>query len=430
MCLYPIVKFACCDIQFHADEHLPIVKFCPRGHPDTIRERFRGCPVRQPHECNDLFRLPIKCPGHKLQWLTQMDLNDECQEMDRELFEAGVSEHLRFRYREKMGRAFEMVAKCAQLMEAERLQAWKVKIFCTGATLELLGNAIVGSDAKSLDYSVLEKLRERLVRHINAEAQQLKEDAIRRGGRSSLEQVELGPEGELVQGESQSTQTQTWMSSLNPPQSPSIPVERGRGPALDAEPPIGTTINPIPAPNPPLLDNMQRLSRELLPGRPSPRFLAMAFSPAQDPFHQDPAPIFPFPVLPPAANRFPPPFVPSQNVGPGLGLGEVNNDNLPHLISQFPLSPERQFQVRQGLLLNTQMQVNQSTVGDGQFNQGLGLSLDHVPGGGITCSMHDMASFGMVEDHASEELTRASVGEAAFGGGEQCLTQAPVQMDE
>jgi hypothetical protein len=190
MCLYPLIKFACCDAQYKptTPDLQPIVKFCPRGHPDTIREPFPGCDVREPHECGGFFRLPIQCPRHKLEWLTAMDLNRECQATDAALAEAGVSEALRFRYRDKMGRAFEMVVKCAERMEAERLQAWKVKMFCAGAALELLGTAIVGSDAKPLDYGVLEGLRERLIRHINTEARQLMEEVGQEQGRGSTSQ--------------------------------------------------------------------------------------------------------------------------------------------------------------------------------------------------------------------------------------------------
>jgi hypothetical protein len=443
MCLYPIVKFACCDTQFRPDGGLPIVKFCARGHGDTIREAFPGCAARQPHECHDLFRLPVKCPDHKLQWLTRMDLNAECQAMDAQLRAAGVSEHLRSRYRDKMGRAFEMVVKCAQLMEAERLQAWKVKVFCTGAALELLGTAIVGSDAKPLDYSVLERLRERLVRHINAEAQQLKEDAIRRGGGGgrSPEQVELGPEGEWIQ-------PRTWSSSaLSPPQSPSPAAEGGRGgPAMDGVPPIDTAITTttttttttIPGPDSPLLDDMQHLlSREFLPGRPSPRFpTTTAFSPSSHlSFHQEhPGPTFPFPVIPLSANnRFPPPpLMPSQHhVGPAfrLGGGVSNDNNVPHFISPYSVAPERQFQVKQGLLLPThmQMQMQQSAVSDGQFNPALGFFADdNMYGGGFSgISSHTLASFGSTAEEddpekTSDELARASAGEGeAFAGGEQ-----------
>ncbi|KAK3306503.1 uncharacterized protein B0T15DRAFT_509874 [Chaetomium strumarium] len=438
MCVYPIVKFACCDTQFRPDEGLPIVKFCPRGHGDTIGEPFPGCPVRQAHECHDFFRLPVKCPDHKLQWLTRMDLNAECQATDRALGEAGVSEPLRRRYRDKMGRAFEMVVKCAQLMEAERLQAWKVKVFCTGAALELLGTAIVGSDAKPLDYAVLESLRERLVRHINAEAQQLKEDAIRRGGRSpeEAEHPGLGTEREWFR------QSQSRTSASSPPRSPSPAADCRRVPALEgAPPPIGTAITTTPAPNLPLLDDMQQhTSREFLPGRPSQRFLTMAFSPPQAPFHQDPAPIFPFAVLPLSANRFPPgppSFMPSRDVGPAFSLGGVSNgtctDNLPVLppfISQYPmplpLSPERQFQMQQ------------SAVTDGQFvDPVLGFSAGYMPRGGLGGDMYDMMSVGIGEDEASDDdlghLARAEEGAFAFDGGvvERCLmSQAPAQMEE
>ncbi|KAK4097810.1 hypothetical protein N658DRAFT_510055 [Parathielavia hyrcaniae] len=212
MCYYPIVKFACCDAQYKPSEELPIVKLCARGKGYTIRRAFifPGCGAREPHACSDFFRLPIRCPRHKLAWLTAMDLNGECQTTDAALGRAGVGEALRFRYRDKMARAFEMVVKCAERMEAERLHAWRVKVFCTGAALELLGTAIVGSDARPLDYSVLEGLRERLVRHINEEARLLMEDAATEGRCASAqeeEEVEEGDDEEVLVWETTSTLT-------------------------------------------------------------------------------------------------------------------------------------------------------------------------------------------------------------------------------
>ncbi|KAK4121661.1 hypothetical protein N657DRAFT_692172 [Parathielavia appendiculata] len=267
MCLYPIVKFACCDAQYKPTEELPIVKFCPRGHPDTIRRPFPGCDVREPHECNDFFRLPIKCPRHKLEWLNAMDLNAECQETDARLGEAGVGEELRFRYRDKMARAFEMVIKCTERMEAERLQAWKVKVFCTGAALELLGTAIVGSDARPLDYSVLEGLRKRLIRHINEEAGQLMEAAAQeRRCTSAGEDVEE----ESIQ-ESEDT-TRTLTSSLYPSYSGGT-----SGCAMDISSswdPIYDGI-PVSTDTPPILET-QSSTGALLSYQQTPRFLTSA----------------------------------------------------------------------------------------------------------------------------------------------------------
>ncbi|SPQ23867.1 feb01789-79ff-4868-8e14-676ee08708d5 [Thermothielavioides terrestris] len=313
MCLYPIIKFSCCDMQYKPTDEPPIVKFCARGRPDTIREPFPSCEVRQPHECNDFFRLPIKCPEHKLQWLNAMDLNDECQAMDARLRDAGVGALLRLRYRDKMARAFEMVAKCADRMEAERLQAWKVKIFCTGAALELLGTAIVGSDAKPLDYAVLERLRERLLRHINAEAEQLREEA-ERGGAASPRAGCRAAQGEGEE-EEQMTTTQPWAAAgPSPPaqSSPPAAAEHRSCTALVGDPDEAIHNSPLVSAGAlhPLL------ARDLLSRQPPPApFLSFPQQPhfPSTLFEPEPVPLFSVPPLP---SQYSPAFLPSAGISP------------------------------------------------------------------------------------------------------------------
>jgi hypothetical protein len=324
MCLYPLIKFACCDAQYKptTPDLQPIVKFCPRGHPDTIRAPFPGCYVREPHECNDFFRLPIKCPRHKLEWLTAMDLNRECQAMDAQLAEAGVSERLRFRYRDKMGRAFEMVVKCAERMEAERLQAWKVKMFCAGAALELLGTAIVGSDARPLDYGVLEGLRERLIRHINAEARQLMED------------VGQDQEGGLPSQEAEVVREVTEMTSS---------LEVGLPPSQSTENHGGVTISGESTPE---FGSAQLLRASSSTGpRPTPRFLT--FTPSDTGFA--PASTLAMPVFP-FSNGFLPftpswhpldPEFPSRVPGQAAPYGHTASV-APYVLSSLPSHVEGQ----------------------------------------------------------------------------------------
>lgn len=302
MCLYPLIKFSCCGMQYKPTDEPPIVKFCARGRPDTLRgEPFPACAVRQPHACNDFFRLPIKCPEHKLAWLTEMDLNDACQATDARLLRAGVADLLRFRYRDKMARAFEMVAKCADRMEAERLQAWKVKMFCTGAALELLGTAIVGSDAKPLDYSVLERLRERLLGHINAEAEQLIEEAARGEG---LQVGEGNDDGE-------EDRAGIWASSLSPPHSPLEVDQRScTTMAGDQDENISTPITTTGQLHPFAQDLLARQPNPHFFSYPRPRFPSHLMEPVQLPmFHSVPSPPSQFPH-----------FLPSQSIGPLINL--------------------------------------------------------------------------------------------------------------
>ncbi|KAK4185710.1 hypothetical protein QBC35DRAFT_454015 [Podospora australis] len=226
MCFIPIIKYACCDLQYVPTPPPPVVRFCPEGHCDDLSNPYPTCPLRTPIDFGEIYHFPIKCPTHKREWLAHVDLHDECQKMDTELREAGVSDELLDRYRRKMGRVFETITTLTNRMETQMVAAWEATVFCAGQTLAIMGRSLVGAQSPAsgnsnslfVRYQHLEALRRQMVDQVTMQANRLKPGSAV-GSLGSVTGSALSPASASSQLSSTGTisPTQTFQGSNNYP---------------------------------------------------------------------------------------------------------------------------------------------------------------------------------------------------------------------